>query len=249
MSAPLAREERNPLRWAALLLASVALHLAIMAALLNWQPARQPAATLAHLDPPGIDILLGEEVQVSVATAPGAPEEPTPPAATENPAPVPPLEAPPVPEPDPAPEPPTEQTPPQPDPPAPSTPAPQPSKKPALQPAKPSTGPKTAPTPRPGSAAGNVTQGPLSGQPGGLASGRSTWLTPRPPYPPDALAARIQGRGKVEIATDSQGNVVSVTILEPISPALDANTREFARANWKGPPNATRIIPVIYQIR
>jgi hypothetical protein len=30
---------------------------------------------------------------------------------------------------------------------------------------------------------------------------------------------------------------------------LDSNTRSFARSNWKGPPNATRTVPVVYQIR
>ena len=129
-----------------------------------------------------------------------------------------------------------------------ATPAPRPPPKPtASQPAPP--GAKTGPTPRAGVVGGNVTQGATTGTPGGQKVGDQGWRTPRPPYPPAALASHIQGTGSVRISTDSAGNVIEVTITKPINPVLDANTRTFARANWKGPPNATRTVPVVYQIR
>ena len=81
---------------------------------------------------------------------------------------------------------------------------------------------------------GNVTQG---------------WHTPLPPYPLIAKSARIQGSGAVRISTDSSGKVTSVVIARPINPILDAHTRSFALANWKGPPDSTRTVPVSYQLR
>lgn len=135
----------------------------------------------------------------------------------------------------------------EPAPPEKSTPAPKPKVVAKAQPAPP--GVKTGPTPRPGVRNGNVTQGLVTGTPGGKKIGTEGWRTPRPPYPPAALVSRIQGTGAVRITTNASGNVSDVTITRPINPLLDANTRTFARANWKGPPNATRTVPVIYQIR
>ena len=94
-----------------------------------------------------------------------------------------------------------------------------------------------------------MTQGKLTGTPGGQKIGTQGWRTPKPPYPNSALASHIQGSGSVRISTDASGNVTNVVVTGPISPVLDANTRSFARGNWKGPPNATRTVAVIYQIR
>ncbi len=85
-----------------------------------------------------------------------------------------------------------------------------------------------------------------TGTPGGTTLGK--WRTPTPPYPRAAIVARIQGAGEVRISTDAAGNVREVVVTRSISPILDANTRSFARANWKGPPNMTRTVPVIYRI-
>jgi TonB family protein len=95
---------------------------------------------------------------------------------------------------------------------------------------------------------GNVTRGATAGTPGGQKIGDQGWRTPKPPYPRGAIAARIQGAGEVRITTDAAGNVKEAVITRSIAPILDANTRSFARANWKGPPNATRSVPVIYRI-
>ena len=190
----------------------------------------------------GMDVTLGEEVQeLIVAQTPPAPPEPPPP---EPP--------PPPPEPEPEPEPPAPEPMEKPDfvepaPPPKAEPAPRP--KVVAKPAPAPPGAKTGPTPRPGVVGGNVTQGKLTGTPGGLKVGNQGWRTPRPPYPASALASRIQGSGSVRISTDASGNVTGVVVTAPINPVLDANTRSFARGNWKGPPNATRTVPVIYQIR
>lgn len=45
------------------------------------------------------------------------------------------------------------------------------------------------------------------------------------------------------------GAVVEVAITQPIHPLLDANTRSFVRANWKGTPNTTETRPVDYVLR
>jgi protein TonB len=187
----------------------------------------------------GVDVTLGEEVQELIAAqTPPAPEPPPP----EPPPP------PPEPTPEPEPEPPPEMEKPEfiePKPEPKATPAPKQIAKQAPAP----PGAKTGPTPRPGMVGGNVTQGQLTGTPGGQKVGNQGWRTPRPSYPTAALASHVQGSGSVRISTDGSGNVVNVVITGPINPLLDANTRTFARANWKGPPNSTRTVPVVYQIR
>ncbi len=75
------------------------------------------------------------------------------------------------------------------------------------------------------------------------------WRTVRPTYPRSALNARVQGVATIRISTDRFGNVTKVTFLKSINPILDANTRAFALAHWKGPPNSTRTVPVVYAIR
>ena len=85
-----------------------------------------------------------------------------------------------------------------------------------------------------------------TGHPG--VTGR--WNTPQPPYPYAMRAARVQGNGSVRITTDGAGRVVSVSVVQSTGNAvLDANTSQFARSNWSGPPNASVTVPITYQMR
>ncbi len=235
MSALIAdREPRNG-RLIPLFALSVAVHLAIVAVVL-WlgQTVRFEVPPVMTVDL-GTEVTLGTEVQERVVAE-------TPPAVPETPTPIPP--EPPLPE---LPKPVEKPDFAEPASVAKTTPAPKvrvAAKSSAIP-----AGAKTGATPHPGVVGGNVTQGKLAGTPGGAKVGDQGWRTPRPPYPPAALAARIQGSGAVSISTDASGKVTRVSISAPIHPLLDANTRSFALANWKGPPNATRTVPVIYQIR
>ncbi len=93
------------------------------------------------------------------------------------------------------------------------------------------------------SAVGSVTG---TGRPG--TAGR--WNTPQPPYPYAMRAARVQGSGSVRITTDSSGRVMSVSVIQSTgNTLLDANTSQFARGSWSGPPNASVTVPITYQMR
>ena len=239
MASAIAYEKPRSGRLVALFVLSIGLHVgvalfAIWASHhLKYTPKEEEMLEL------GIDVTLGEEVQELIAAqTPPAPEPPPP-----EPPPPPPEPTPEEPPPEPEPMEKPEFVEPKPEPKA--TPAPKVAAKPAPAP----PGAKTGPTPRPGVVGGNVTQGKLTGTPGGQKIGNQGWRTPKPPYPTAALASRIQGKGSVRISTDGSGNVVNVVITGAINPMLDANTRTFARSNWKGPPNSTRTVPVIYQIR
>ena len=242
MSAPIAYRKPKSGRLALLFVLSIGAHIGL-AIFAIW--AGKHMGTVAKPEEElelGIDVTLGEEVQELIVAA-------TPPSPPEPPPPDPP---PPPPEPEPEPEPPPPD-PPMKEPdfvePAPKPkPAPAPNPKVVAKPAPAPPGAKVGPTPRPGVVGGNVTQGKLTGTPGGQKVGTAGWRTPRPPYPTAALASRIQGSGSVRITTDASGNVSNVVITGPINPLLDANTRSFARGNWKGPPNQTRTVPVIYRI-
>ena len=236
MSAPIAYRKPKSGRLVLLFVLSIGAHVGL-AMFAIWagnylRPLQKPEEMLDL----GMDVTLGEEVQeLVVAETPPAPPEPPPPPEPEPPVPEPlpePMEKPDFVEPAPPPK---------------ATPAPKP--KVAAKPAPAPPGAKVGPTPRPGVVGGNVTEGKLTGTPGGQKVGDQGWRTPRPPYPAAALASRLPGSGSVRISTDASGNVTNVVITAPINPILDSNTRSFARGNWKGPPNATRTVPVIYQIR
>ena len=84
----------------------------------------------------------------------------------------------------------------------------------------------------------------------GRSGALGRWNTPQPPYPYAMRAAHVQGNGSVRITTDGSGRVVSVSVAQSTGNAvLDANTGQFARANWSGPPNASVMVPITYQIR
>ena len=241
MSAPIAYRKPKSGRLVLLFLISIGLHVGV-AVFVVWAGKHlhyeQKPEDMLDL---GMDVTLGDEVQeLIVAQTPPAPPEPEPP-------PPPPEPEPPVPEPEPEPAPMEKPDFVEPAPPPKSTPAPKPKVVAKAAPAPP--GAKVGPTPRPGVVGGNVTEDKVTGTPGGQKIGNQGWRTPRPPYPPAALASRIQGSGSVRISTDASGNVTNVVVTGPINPLLDANTRSFARGNWKGPPNTTRTVPVVYQIR
>ena len=240
MSAPIAYRKPKSGRLVLLFVLSIGAHVGL-AILAIWARSHlgQVTKPVEEVDL-GMDVILGEEVQeLIVAATPPAPPEPPPP----EPPPPPPAPEPPPPPPEPMKEPDFVE----PAPPPKATPAPKPKVVAKAAPAPP--GAKVGPTPQAGVVGGNVTQGKLTGTPGGQKVGPQGWKLPRPPYPPTALASRIQGSGSVQISTDGSGNVSSVVITRPIHSILDANTRSFARSNWKGPPNQTRSVPVIYQIR
>ena len=236
MSAPIAYGRPGSARRVLPFVLSIAAHVGLavfaiwVAKNLPIEPKPEPMPDL------GMDVTLGEAVQeLIVVQAPSAPPEPPPPPPE------------PAPEPPPVPEPMEKREFVEPAPPPKATPAPKPKVVAKAAPAPP--GAKTGTTPRRGVVGGNVTAGRPTGTPGGVKVGAQGWRTPRPPYPATALAARIQGSGSVRISTDASGNVTNVVVTGSINPILDANTRSFARDHWKGPPNASRTVPVIYQIR
>lgn len=225
-----------------LLLVSIGLHilLALGLAFVLSRHLKEPSEVVDL----GIDVTLGETVQELIVAQP----------STEPPAPTPPPPPPEPPPPEPPPEPPpvpmekAEFVEPKPEPKPPPKPAPK-RDQPKATPAKPGGAPpgaKVGPVPQEGVVGGVSKADKTTGTPGGQTIG--TWRTPKPPYPNAALISHIQGSGEVRIATDAAGNMKEVTVTRPISPLLDANTRSFARANWKGPPNSTRTVPVIYRI-
>ena len=113
---------------------------------------------------------------------------------------------------------------------------------------RPVRGPSTAAA----SAAPHGQPGLPGGTPGGSAAARvgGPWRTPQPPYPYAMRAARVQGSGSVRITTDGSGRVVNASVTQSTGNALlDANTAQFARTNWSGPPNASITVPITYQMR
>ena len=156
----------------------------------------------------------------------------------------------PVPTPDSQPTPPPEDTPPPDDTPPPSD-DPDMSTPPPAKKDK----PRSAHTPYPA----NVKRGdhPQEGVVGGVPHAEKKtgtpgggWILPKPPYPAQARLSHITGSGAVSITTDGSGQVVSVTIAQSVgSGLLDANTKSFARANWKGPPNSSTTVPITYRLQ
>ena len=98
--------------------------------------------------------------------------------------------------------------------------------------------------------------GPANAQAGtGAAPGlirsnlSSAWRMPKPPYPYAMRAARVQGSGTIRVTTDSAGRVVEAIVIQSTGhSSLDDNTCRYARGNWNGPPNASTIVPITYQL-
>ena len=99
----------------------------------------------------------------------------------------------------------------------------------------------------------------ISGQPDGVpgvspVSGAKVaaagWVTPRPAYPRVATLARPTGTTRVRCTTNALGEVVSVTVVASAgSSVLDNYTTSFVRTHWKGPPNASREVEFLYQLK
>lgn len=74
-----------------------------------------------------------------------------------------------------------------------------------------------------------------------------TWSTPKPPYPPAARQQRAVGSGLVLVTTDAAGRVVQARLAKSIHPLLDEPVLKFARAQWRGPANTTKGVPISFQ--
>jgi TonB family protein len=163
----------------------------------------------------------------------------------------------PVPTPDQAPTPPPEDTPPPDD-------TPPPTDDPDMEPPPPPK--KEAPKPASKAIPPNAKRGdhPQAGVVGGVPHAEKTtgtpgyahlgsiahWSHPKPPYPAQARMSHIEGSGSVRVTTDGSGNVVSAVIVQSVgSGLLDFNTTSFAKANWKGPPNSTVVVPITYRLQ
>lgn len=76
------------------------------------------------------------------------------------------------------------------------------------------------------------------------------WVTPRPAYPAALRMARVQGSGTVRVTTDTVGRVVGATVVKSTGNSrLDDNTCQAAKSEWSGPPNATTLVPISYQLQ
>ena len=121
------------------------------------------------------------------------------------------------------------------------TPTPTPREKPPA-PAK----PRLTPVP-PGTRRGAVAQ---AGVPGGVGKPSSVgWVLPKPGYPFQARKMHLTGSGGVRVTTDANGRVVSATMSPGIHPMLDQAAISFARSNWRGPPNTTRVVPITFVLQ
>jgi hypothetical protein len=107
-------------------------------------------------------------------------------------------------------------------------------------------GAKVGPNPQAGVVGGVSKSDKTTGTPGGQSIG--TWRLPKPQYPAAALVSHMTASGSARITTDASGNVTSCEV-SGLSAPFDSNTRSFARANWKGPPNSSRTVPVFYRIQ
>lgn len=222
-------------RLAVMVAGSLVFHCALVGLAAIW-----PAPKSYNLPDPvteiGLDDKLGEEVQKLVVPEdaptppPDSTPEPTPPPdEAETP---PPTEDPDMTEPEATPSPPPKPKAPRPA----ATPAPANAKRGAVA--------------RPGQVDGNVDSSTrLTGTPGGSKIGQG-WKLPKPNYPYQARASRVQGSGSVRVSTSASGNVISATIVQSAgSGVLDSNTIQFAKSNWSGPPNATTTVPITYKLQ
>ena len=82
-----------------------------------------------------------------------------------------------------------------------------------------------------------------------LGPPQGTWHHSRPPYPAQARMAHIEGSGSVKVTTDASGHVVSAEIVQSVGNGLlDSNTKQYALANWSGPPNSSTVVPITYRL-
>lgn len=222
-------------RFAVMLAGSLLFHCALVGVAAIW-PARRSYQLPDPVTEIGLDDKLGEEVQKLVV----AEDAPTPPPES-TPEPTPPPEE--------AETPPPTEDPDMTEPEATPTPAPKP-KAPRAAATPPPANAKRGRDAQPGQVDGNVDHSSkLTGTPGGAKIGLG-WKTPRPQYPYQARASRVQGSGTVRISTNAAGNVISATIAQSVgSGVLDSNTIAFAKSNWHGPPNSTTTVQFTYKLQ
>ena len=64
------------------------------------------------------------------------------------------------------------------------------------------------------------------------------------------LPAKLTGSGSVRVTFDATGHVSKIAVVKSVGSALlDKNTLEYGRANWKGQPNSTVIVPITYKLQ
>ena len=73
--------------------------------------------------------------------------------------------------------------------------------------------------------------------------------TPIPPYPYKARNTHGVGSGVLRFTTDAWGRAARAAMVQSTGNAdLDENTVNFALANWSGPPNRVRNVPITYRL-
>ncbi|MBV9657643.1 MAG: energy transducer TonB [Verrucomicrobia bacterium] len=125
---------------------------------------------------------------------------------------------------------------------------------PSATPEKPKNVPKFTGTIPPNAKRGptyvpGVVGGVPNGTPGGKVGGKGKWMTPKPPYPPQARQMKITGSGSFRVTTDASGNVTSCSTVQSINPILDNAVKSYAPGHWKGPPSSTSTVPVTFQLQ
>jgi Gram-negative bacterial TonB protein C-terminal len=59
---------------------------------------------------------------------------------------------------------------------------------------------------------------------------------------------REEYHSAIKVTTDSFGNVTKAVVVSGSDPIVDRNTVKLAIAQWKGPPNSSRVIQVVYRV-
>lgn len=128
-------------------------------------------------------------------------------------------------------------------PPPPST--PKPAVKPRSTPAPANA--KHGPVAQEGVVGGNPNGTKTTGTPGTKVGGN--WSTPHPGYPQQARMSHVTGTTTVHVTTDASGGISSVVITKSAGSAiLDSSTQGYVRANWHGPPNASKDVSFEYRL-
>lgn len=90
----------------------------------------------------------------------------------------------------------------------------------------------------------------ISERKGVAEAGTGKWRTPIPFYPDWAKRDRQQGAAVIRITTDPDGRVAKAQMVVTTgSDRLDAFVTGFVRREWMGPPNASRLTTIHFQIR
>ncbi len=75
-------------------------------------------------------------------------------------------------------------------------------------------------------------------------------FTPQPPYPYEAIHARLSGHGSCRVVFGPDGRTTQASIVTSTgSGVLDNNTVKWAHDNWTGRPNTTVTVPLAYRLQ